>query len=184
MKNSTHYFFALGLVNSIAFIFVNDLFSSWIVILLSPITSCYSLLPNLLDSKINQRMEEEGVVIKRRRHPLTHSPLSSMYLFPFLYLTFITQNQIFYTLFFLLFLAWVSHLMLDALNVGGLPLGRQPIYRNHPIKHYKFQWSKTQTRHRLRIAKIPYNDTKANQRLCYLGFFLFTMNLVQSFLSI
>lgn len=184
MKNLTHYLFSLGLVNIIGFFFVNDLILSWIVIIFSPITSLCSLLPNYLDSNINPRFEEEGVIIKRRRHPLTHSPWSGMYFLPVLQFAAVVHNQILIILIFLLFLAWISHLMLDALNIGGLPLGKQSIYQNHPIKHYKFQWSNPQTIHRLRIAKIPYNDKKTNQRLSYLGFFLFTLNIIQSFLSI
>lgn len=184
MKNSTHYLFSLGLTNLFGMFVIDELFYSWMTLILSIITSCFSLVPNIIDKYVNIHYENEGVIIGRNRHPLTHSPWTLFYFLPLVYLAQKSHFSIFEAIIVLLTISWLSHLILDSLNPGGLPLGKQSVFGNHPVKHYKFNWTLPKKTKRLRIARIPFNDPRANKNLGYMGLFIFSLNCTRICLSL
>ncbi len=156
---------------------------SWLIIILSTILSFFSWVPNILDQYMGAQYENEGVLLTRNRHPLTHSPWTIFYFLPFLYLVQKSHIPILESIISLLAISWISHLVLDSLNPGGLPLGIQPVFRNHPVKHYRFHSTRPQETRRLRLARIPFNDPKANKNLGQFGLFIFSLNCTRTFLS-
>ncbi len=183
MKNSTHYLFSLGLTNLYGMFCINEFRYSLMVIPLSLITSCLSWVPNIVDRYISTQFESEGVVLARNRHPLSHSPWTFLYFVPILYLVQKLDYEIIEMILVLMILSWVSHLFLDSLNPGGLPLGKKPIFSNHPVKHYNFHSGLVRKNKRLRIAKIQFNDLAANRKLGQLGLFIFSLNFARFMLS-
>ncbi|MFX0123702.1 MAG: metal-dependent hydrolase [Candidatus Hodarchaeota archaeon] len=176
MKNSTHYLFAVGLLNLFILLFIRDPLVAWFFLALSFPLSGVSLIPNILDSYTAADLKYEGVQLKHRaRHPLTHSPWTLGYFFPFYYLIEKFSDPILLVIVFLLVLGWVSHLFLDALNPEGIPLGKKPIYLPHPVKHYSW-WKCTNTR-TFRLARIPFNDINRNTMLSRIGLFLLALNI-------
>ncbi|MHA1978271.1 MAG: hypothetical protein ACW98I_15300 [Candidatus Hodarchaeales archaeon] len=158
---------------------IDESFYSWMILILSIITSFVGLVPNIIDRYIYVQYENEGVIIARNRHPLTHSPWTVLYFLPLLYLSQKSHVPLFEGIISLFAISWVSHLLLDSLNPGGLPLGRQPVFSNHPIKHYMFNWTFPQKTRRLSIAKIPFNDSRANKNFGYIGIFIFSLNVTR-----
>jgi hypothetical protein len=179
VKNSTHYLFSLGIANFYGMFLINNFLFSLLIIPLSLIVSCFSWVPNIIDRYISAQFENEGVILTRNRHPLSHSPWTLLYFLPFLYLAQKSQNMLLEFIISLLALSWGSHLVLDSLNPGGLPLGTQPIFNNHPVKHYKFHWYQPKGQRNFRIARIPYNDVTLNRKLGRLGLFFFSMNIAR-----
>lgn len=182
MKNLTHYLFSLGLTNLYLLVTIPDPIISRISIILSLFCSFVSLLPNLLDQQVSIKYEYEGVKLPRYRHPLSHSPLTIIYFLPFMYLGEVTDVLFIQILASLMTISWFSHLFLDMLNPGGIPIGKGAIFNNHPIKHYQFLINSKKYK-RLRLARIPFNDLKANRNIGYVGLFLFSMNLATIFLT-
>jgi hypothetical protein len=183
VKNSTHYFFSLGLSN----LYLlnnqgNDPIISRISVVLSLFCSIVSILPNFLDQQVSIKYEYEGVQLPRYRHPLSHSPWTVFYFFPLLYLGEVTGVIFIQIVAVLLVISWLSHLFLDLLNPGGIPIGKGAIFNNHPLKHYQFMLTSRKHR-RLRLARIPFNDVKANRNFGYIGLFLFSLNLATIFLT-
>jgi hypothetical protein len=179
LKLSTHYLFSLGLSSIYGVYIITEPLLSWIIILLSLGTSCFSWTPNLLDGYISIRFENEGVNIVRARHPLSHSPWTVGYFIPLFYLAEKVQIPFFQVLISLMTISWVSHLILDVLNPGGLPLGKTPVFSNHSSKHYRFHWTVPMSQKQLQFGKIPFNSVKANRRLGQFGLFIFSVNLAQ-----
>ncbi len=180
MKNSTHYFLAVGLANLCTLIFITDPLLSWLSFMFSFPLSGISLVPNLLDSYTAANLKYEGVQLKHRssiqyRHPLTHSPWTLGYFVPLFYIVEIISNPILLATFFAIVSGWFSHLFLDTLNPEGIPLGRKPIYSPHPVKHY-FWRQPTNTR-TLRLARIPFNSLKGNTVFSRIGLFLLALNI-------
>ena len=161
---------------------IPDPIISRISIILSLFCSFVSLLPNLLDQQVSIKYEYEGVKLPRYRHPLSHSPLTIIYFLPFIYLGEVTDVLFIQILASLMTISWFSHLFLDMLNPGGIPIGRGAIFNNHPIKHYQFLINGEKYK-RLRLARIPFNDIKANRNIGYIGLFLFSMNLATILLT-
>ncbi|UCG03408.1 MAG: metal-dependent hydrolase [Candidatus Heimdallarchaeota archaeon] len=176
MKNSTHYLFAVGLLNLYVLIFIRDPLLAWVFFILSFPLSGVSLLPNLLDSYTAADLKFEGVQLHRVRHPLTHSPWTLGYFLPLYYIGEQFSNQFFIFMVFVLVLGWLSHLLLDTLNPEGIPLGKQPIFLPHPVKHYSFQRKRTNTRV-LRLARIPFNDLKRNATFSRCGLLFLALNM-------
>ncbi len=176
MKNSTHYLFAVGLLNLYTLLFIKDPLLRWLFLSLSFPLSGVSLIPNLLDSYTAANLKYEGVQLKHRaRHPLTHSPWTLGYFLPFYYIFEMLSEPILLVTVFLLVLGWFSHLFLDAFNPEGIPLGKKPIYLPHPVKHYSWR-ERTNTR-TLRLARIPFNDLKKNAMFSRFGLFFLTLNM-------
>ena len=184
MKNNTHYLFSLGFTNLYGMLIVEEMFYSWIIMVLSTITSLFSLVPNIIDRYVNVQYENEGVLLTRNRHPLTHSPWTVFYFLPFLYLGQKSNVTILEVVITLFTISWLSHLLVDSLNPGGLPLGKLSVFSNHPVKHYKFHWTLPRNTKRIRIGRIPFNDPRANKNLGYLGLFFFSLNCARMFLSL
>jgi len=180
VKNTTHYLFSLGLTN-LYLLYEPKLEPSisGISIILSLICSFMSLLPNYIDNFVSISM---GVQLPRYRHPLSHSPWTIVYFLPLLYLSEAIDVRIIQILASLLTISWCSHLFLDILNPGGIPIGKKPIFNNHPIKHYQFLTNEYKHR-RIRLARIPFNDIRANRNIGYIGLFLFSLNITTLFLS-
>ncbi len=180
MKNSTHYLFSLGLTNLYLLSEPGlDPNISGISIIFSLICSLMSVLPNYLDKSMSISME---VQLPRYRHPLSHSPWTIAYFLPLLYLSEVIDVRIIQIFSSLLTISWSSHLFLDLLNPGGIPIGKKPIFNNHPIKHYQFMIDNRKYK-RIRLARIPFNDIRANRNLGYIGLFLFSLNLTTIFLK-
>ena len=182
MKNSTHYLFSLGLTNLYLLIKLDDPIISSISVVFSLVCSFISLLPNVLDQHVSVKYEYEGVKLPRYRHPLSHSPWTIAYFFPLLYLGEVTDSLFVQIIAALMTISWLSHLLLDLLNPGGIPIGKQAIFTNHPVKHYQFMIFNRNYK-RLRLARIPFNDIKANRNFGYIGLFLFSLNLATVFLT-
>ena len=179
MKKSTHYLFSLGLTNLYGFLAIHDLFYSWIVIIFSIFCGFWSITPNFLDHRMIVK-SDNMVLIDRNRHPLTHSPWTTLYFLPFSYLAGKLSLIALQIIIDLLIISWVSHLILDSLNPGGLPLGRKSVFSNHPVKHYQYKNDNPNKIRSLRLARIPFNDQKANHNLSYVGLFLFSLNLTSN----
>ena len=181
MKNSTHYLFSVGLLNLFTLLFIQDQLLAWYCFGLSFPLSGISLIPNLLDSYSGANLKYEGVQLKKHRstnqyrHPLSHSPWTLSYFLPLFYITERIPNPIFLATAVAFFLGWFSHLLLDAFNPEGIPLGRKPVFSPHPVKHYS--WQQPNNARTLRFARIPFNDPKANTVLSRLGLFLLALNL-------
>ena len=150
-----------------------------LIIPLSLIAGCFSWAPNIIDRYISAQFENEGVILTRNRHPLSHSPWTMLYFLPFLYLAQKSQNTLLEILISLLALSWISHLLLDSMNPGGIPLGTQTIFSNHPVKHYRFHWLSSKKQRSFHIARIPYNDIPVNRKLGQIGLFFFSMNIAR-----
>ena len=174
MKNSTHYFFGVGLLNLFYLIYIKDPVLAWLFLVLSFPLGAFSVLPNLLDAYTTNLQYDRGLKC-RVRHPLTHSPWTLGYFVPFYYIVEMSSDPVFLITIFTLALGWFSHLFLDAFNPEGIPLGKKPIYLPHPVKHYSWQnRSKTRT---LSLARIPFNDLKRNTTFSRFGLFLIALNL-------
>lgn len=176
MKNSTHYLFAVGILNLYTFILIKDPLLAWLFLFLSFPLSGISLIPNLLDSYTTANLKYEGVQLKHRaRHPLTHSPWTLGYFLPFYYIIEMFSDPILLITVFVLVLGWFSHLFLDVLNPEGIPLGKEPIFLPHPVKHYS--WRKPTNTRTFRLARIPFNDLKRNTMFSRFGLFLLALNM-------
>ena len=176
MKNSTHYLFAVGILNLFTLLLIKDPGLAWLFLGLSFPLGIFSLIPNLLD-KYTANWQDRGTQLKLRvRHPLTHSPWTLGYFFPCYYFidSFASDPVLLLTI-IALSLAWFSHIFLDSLNPEGIPLGKQPIYLPHPVKHYS--WQKHSKTRNLRLARIPFNDLKRNTTFSRFGVFFITLNL-------
>lgn len=175
MKNSTHYLFAVGLLNLFTLVLIKDPEIAWLFWGLSFLLGGFSLVPNLLD-KYTATNWQYGGLKPRVRHPLTHSPWTLGYFFPCYYFidNFFPDPALLLTT-FTLSLAWFSHLFLDSLNPEGIPLGKQPIYLPHPVKHYS--WQKRSKTRNFRLARIPFNDVKRNVMFSRFGVFFVALNL-------
>jgi len=174
MKNSTHYIFAIGLLNLFILIFIQDPVLAWLFLVLSFPLGAFSVIPNLLDTYTTNLQYEKGLKC-RVRHPLTHSPYTLGYFFPLYYIVEMFSDPVFLIAIFTLALGWFSHLFLDTFNPEGIPLGKKPIYLPHPVKHYSWQKrSKTRT---FSLARIPFNDLKSNATFFRFGLFLIALNL-------
>jgi hypothetical protein len=174
MKNSTHYLFAVGLLNLFILICIKDPVLAWLFLGLSFPLGAFSVVPNLLDIYITTKQCEKGLRY-RIRHPLSHSPWTLLYFVPLYYIVELFSNPMFLIANITLALGWLSHLFLDTLNPEGIPLGKKPIYLPHPVKHYSWQKrSKTRT---LSLARIPFNDLKMNTTFSRFGLFLIALNL-------
>lgn len=183
MKNTTHYLFSLGLTNLYLLIeWGYDPILSRMLLVLSLLCSFISLMPNFLDQHVSTKYEYDGVQLPRYRHPLSHSPWTIAYFFPFLYLGEVTNMFFIQIIASLMTISWLSHLFLDLLNPGGIPIGKGAIFNNHSIKHYQFMINNGNYK-RLRLARIPFNDIKANRNFSYFGLFLFSLNLATIFLT-
>ncbi len=180
----THYLFSLGLTNLYGMFVIDDSIYSGVVLIVSLFTSLFSWVPNIIDRNIGVEFENEGVLISRYRHPLSHSPWTMIYFLPFVYLAQILHIMMLEILISLIAISWGSHLLLDSLNPGGLPLGRQSVFSNHPVKHYKFHWTFPQNSKQFRIARIPFNDPRANKNLGNMGLFFFSLNFSRVLLSL
>ena len=186
MKNSTHYFLAVGMYNLCTLIFITDPLLSWLSFMFSFPLSGISLVPNFLDSYTAANLKYEGVQLKHRssiqyRHPLTHSPWTLGYFVPLFYIVEIIPNPILLATFFAIISGWFSHLFLDTLNPEGIPLGRKPVYTLHPVKHYS--WRQPTNTRTLRLARIPFNSLKANMVFSRIGLFLLAMNIADLVLN-
>ncbi len=187
MKNSTHYFLAIGLLNLYTLIFIKDPILSWLFFGLSFPLSGISLVPNLLDIYTGANLKYEGVQLKKHRstlqyrHPLTHSPWTIGYFIPLFYIVGKIHELIPLIAVSVLCLGWFSHLFLDALTPEGIPLGRKPVFSPHPVKHYS--WQQSNDTRTLRFARIPFNNLKANTLLSRLGLFLLAMNIADLVLN-
>ncbi len=180
MKNNTHYFLAVGLTNLYSMIFITDPLLAWITFILSFPVGVISFVPNLLDSYSAANFKYEGVKLKHRpfihyRHPLTHSPWTLGYFFPFYYIVEKMSEPILLILVFIIGLGWFSHIFLDSLNPEGIPLGRKAVYSVHPVKHYS--WRQITDARTLTLARIQFNNPRANMMFSRLGIFLLTMNI-------
>ena len=174
MKNSTHYLFAVGLLNLFTLLFIKDPILAWLFLVLSFPLGGFSVIPNLLDTYTINLQYERGLK-HRIRHPLTHSPWTLGYFFPLYYIGEMSSDPVFLIAIITLVLGWFSHLFLDTFNPEGIPLGKKPIYIPHPVKHYSWQnRSKTRT---LSLARIPFNDLKRNATFSRFGLFLIALNL-------
>ncbi|MFX1506075.1 MAG: hypothetical protein ACFFDC_08165 [Promethearchaeota archaeon] len=183
MKNSTHYLFAVGFLNLFTLVLIKDPELAWLFLGLSFPLGSFSLVPNLLDKYTVANWQYGGVQLKPRvRHPLTHSPWTLGYFLPCYYLidSFFSNPALLMTI-FTLSLAWFSHLFLDSLNPEGIPLGKQPIYLPHPVKHYS--WQKRSKTRNLRLARIPFNDLKRNTTFSRFGVFFIALNLADLLLN-
>ncbi len=181
MKNSTHYCFAVGLFNLFILLFIKDQSLAWFCFGMSFPVSGISLIPNLLDSYSGANLKYEGVQLKKHRstnqyrHPLSHSPWTLSYFIPLFFITERIYDPILLVTAVALTLGWFSHLLLDAFNPEGIPLGRKPVFSPHPVKHYS--WQQPNDTRTLRFARIPFNDPRANTAFSRLGLFLLAMNL-------
>ncbi|MFX0206339.1 MAG: metal-dependent hydrolase [Candidatus Hodarchaeota archaeon] len=183
MKNSTHYLFGVGLLNLFALVLIKDPELAWLFLGLSFPLGSFSLVPNLLDKYTAANWQYGRIQLKPRvRHPLTHSPWTLGYFFPCYYLidSFFSDPALLLTI-FTLSLAWFSHLFLDSLNPEGIPLGKQPIYLPHPVKHYS--WQKRSKTRNLRLARIPFNDLERNTTFSRFGVFFIALNLADLLLN-
>lgn len=140
----------------------------WFLFIFSFLLAGISLLPNYLE-------RTDGRHVRRYRHPLTHNPCTLGYFLPLNFLRDKASNPFFDILVFSLLLGWASHIFLDSLNPEGIPVGRKPIYSNHLSKHYK--WDLLEDVRSFRVARIPFNNLKANKTISRLGLFFLTMNL-------
>ena len=183
MKNITHYLFSLGLTNLFLLSSSRSPLMACVTVILSLFCSFMSLIPNFLDQQVSINFESNGVYLPRYRHPLSHSPWTMLYFIPIIYLTNVLGNEILQILSYLMAISWLSHLILDSFDSGGIPLGRKPIYSNHPIKHYQFKISDNKIK-RLRFIKISGNKTKFNGWINYFGLFFFSLNLSNAILSV
>jgi hypothetical protein len=158
MKNRTHYFFSLGLINLFGLYYIKEISQVWFCFTLSFLLAGMSLLPNFLDNFAGANFSYGGVQfvkhrhVRRYRHPLVHSPYTVCYFLPLIFL----RDKV-------------------SKNPEGIPVGRKPIYSNHLSKHYK--WDLLEDVHSFRMARIPFNSLKANKTLSRLGLFFLTMNL-------
>ena len=154
---------------------------SWYFFGLSFPLSGISLIPNLLDSYSGANLKYEGVQLQKHRssnqyrHPLTHSPLTMGYFLPLFFISERIPEPIIKLSVFAFILGWGSHLLLDAFNPEGIPLGRKPVYSPHPVKHYS--WHQLNDTRTLRFARIPFNNSKANTAFSRLGLFLLALDL-------
>ena len=189
MKNSTHYFFALGLINLYSLVLIQEEVQSWFCFGLSFILAGISIVPNLLDNYAGANFQYEGVQLvkhrfsRRYRHPLFHSPWTIGYFLPFLYISGKSSNPYFIIIIFSLEISWVSHIFLDSLNPEGIPLGREPIFSNHISKHYQWSSYRLKEVRSFRIAQIPFDSLKANKMVSRLGLFLLAWNLAYLILN-
>jgi membrane-bound metal-dependent hydrolase YbcI (DUF457 family) len=175
MKNITHYFFSIGLLNLFGLIFIKDPIFSWLYIFLSFVLSGTSLIPNWLDKYTGTKKEYEGVQLRRHRHPSTHSPWTIGYFLPTIYIGNKISNPIITLIIFSLIISWVSHFLLDAFNPEGIPLGRNSTVSNHSVKHYL--WIKPNNKtNKLVFARKEFNDQGVNKIISRIGLFLFTLN--------
>jgi hypothetical protein len=122
--------------------------------------------------------------LSRNRHPLTHSPWTILYFLPLFYLTGKLGNLPLQIIVDLMTISWVSHLILDSLNPGGIPVGSKSVFNNHPVKHYQFQSEIPNKIRKIRIARIPFNSLKANRNVSYLGLFIFCLNLATNIINL
>lgn len=180
MKNCTHYSLALGLANLYTLIFITDPLFAWITFVLSFPLGVISFFPNFLDSYSTPNLRYQWEQLKHRpfiqyRHPLTHSPWTLGYFFPFYYITERMAEPLLVIFVFIAGLCWFSHLLLDSLNPEGIPLGKKAVYSLHPVKHYS--WRQTTEARALSFARIPFNDPKMNTAVSRLGILLLTMNV-------
>ncbi len=186
MKNNTHFFLTVGVLNLYTLIFITDPFLSWFSLLLSFPLSCFSLVPNFLDSYTATNFKYQSVQLKNHsgiqyRHPLTHSPWTLGYFVPLYYIVEIISEPILLVSVSGIVLGWFLHLFLDTLNPEGIPLGKKPVYSPHPVKHYS--WRQPTNTRVLRLARIPFNNLKANMVLSRLGLFLLAMNITDLILN-
>ena len=181
MKTSTHYSFSLGLTN--LFLLLEQRFDPSLLglsVIFSLICSFMSVLPNYMDKRVSI---SAGAKLQRNRHPLTHSPWTVLYFLPFLYLSEVVDAAIIQIIVSLSTISWCSHLLLDLLNPGGIPIGKKPVFNNHPIKHYHLRINNKKYK-RIQLACIPFNDIRVNRNLSYIGLFLFSMNLTTTFFAV
>ena len=174
MKNQTHYFFSLGLINLFGLYYIKEITPVWICFCLSFLLAGVCLLPNFLDNFAGANYSHRHV--RRCRHPLAHSPYTLGYFLPLNYLRDKVSNPFFDFLVFTIALSWTSHIFLDSLNPEGIPIGRKPIFSNHLSKHYKWDLIEEEVRS-IKFAKIPFNSLKANKAISRIGLFFLTMNL-------
>ncbi|NHJ01629.1 MAG: hypothetical protein EAX86_05770 [Candidatus Heimdallarchaeota archaeon] len=180
MKNQTHYCFALGIINLYDLLALKDPILSWFIFISSLFIAGASILPNILDIIPNTSAQYQGVQLakhrfaRRYRHPLTHSPWTFSYFFPLITLADYLSDSLWYSLVTGLILSWTSHLILDAFNSDGIPLGRTAIYSNHPVKHYT--WPKSNKVRVLRFANVSFDNSKANTCIVRISGFLFSIN--------
>jgi hypothetical protein len=179
MKKSTHYFFSLGLSNLYGLLIFDDLYYSWFLIIISIATSFTSWVPNFIDLHLGTE-GNNTTRFSRNRHPLTHSPWTALYFLPLFYLSGKLSILPLQVIVNLLLLSWVSHLLLDCLNPGGIPIGCKSVFTNHPVKHYQFQNDIPSKIRTIRLARIPFNSLKANRNLSYLGLSIFSLNFASS----
>ncbi|MFW9779247.1 MAG: hypothetical protein ACFFE8_10370 [Candidatus Heimdallarchaeota archaeon] len=188
MKSLTHYLFALGLIHLLIFYFVvraEQMQLAWGFSLLAFAVACLSLLPNWLDRRVGARWDHNGVLLRRYRHPLTHSPWTGIYFFPLWYIDQIIESPLVNFLFVGSLVGWYSHLLLDAFNKEGIPLGTKSTITNHPIRHYR--WVEIRTVRKLRLGYTSFNDLAQNEKISRIGIggaiFNLTLLVLTTFLS-
>jgi hypothetical protein len=176
MKNSTHYFFSVGLLNLFILLLIEDPALAWFFLVLSFPLGGFSIIPNLLDKYVANWHNGEVQLKPRVRHPLSHSPWTLGYFIPcYYFVDSLFSDPVLLLTIFILALIWFSHLFLDSLNPEGIPLGKKPIYLPHPVKHYS--WQKRSNTRILRLARIPFNDLKRNATFSRFGVFFIALNL-------
>ena len=189
MKNHTHYFFALGLINLYGLIYVNEIVQTWFCFAFSFIFAGISLLPNLIDNYTGADFQFGGVQLlqhrfsRRYRHPLTHSIWTLGYFLPLDYLSGVFKDPFFNIIVLSLKIGWMSHILLDSLNPEGIPIGRKPIFSNHLSKHYQWSSNRINNARSFKIARIPFDSLKANKNTSRLGLFLLALNFTDLILN-
>ncbi|MFX0084090.1 MAG: hypothetical protein ACFFAU_00315 [Candidatus Hodarchaeota archaeon] len=189
MKNHTHYFLALGLINLYSLLFIREMVQTWFCFSISFILAGISIVPNLLDNYAGANFQYEGVQLvkhrfsRRYRHPLFHSPWTIGYFLPFVYIEGKISNPYLSIIFLCLEIGWASHIFLDSLNPEGIPIGRKPIFSNHLSKHYQWSSHRLKEVHSFRLARIPFDSLKANKTASRIGLFLLAWNLAYLILN-
>lgn len=178
MKQRTHYAFAMGVSALITQTFIQEPLEVLLWLCLTPLFAYVSLLPDYLD-KYPCSTIRLGIFLNHCRHHSTHHPLTVLYFTPLL---FLPESFIFLTdpLFLQVSTAWGSHLLLDALNPSGIPVGRQSVFNDHPSKHYAWKQYNREAR-RWRIAKINYDSPRANKSLSLTGWGFFLLSFMFAF---
>ncbi len=208
MKQSTHYFFGIGVASLISYLTIPRLveestairittthltfnITNWLLLLiLVPVWAGIALLPDKLDIWSCKGLKEGKMF--HCRHPYTHHPVTLSYAFVPLLIPVVEYSKIVQIIGFFLqinnhdslnipprliiyislhiFFVWGSHLLLDALNPAGIPLGTKSIFAPRPLRHYL--WSELRPNVRSwRLARIHYDNITANNVLSFIGLF-------------
>lgn len=178
MKTRTHYLVAVGALHGFIVWQMGSIGveTAWMYSIWSFGLALLALLPNYIDRIVGPSWTHNGVLLGRYRHPLSHSPWTLGYFIPLTYLADVFHVPHFSFLVLGAGISWASHLLLDAWNPEGIPLGTQATITNHPVRHYR--WTQNNDVRKLRIGRVAFNDLEANIRLSRMGILGIMTNLI------